>query len=367
MLRGMNLPLLERRGIPLRADPAELARVERLAFLRSIACRVLAKLGNVSPQAIAQRAWPDDSARIARAATTPYTTVAGAAAGLSQTRIGDLLFVAPGSAAAQLFARCMRLDFSGGVLEFNIPHAVGHAVPLFAGEGLPIAVVMSPVAATTVGPVKKLAFITTFSRELQAQTPENLAVLLGRLLGEGAAKSLDAAVFSAVAADSTRPAGLLNGVTALPGATGGATTADNAAADLAGFAQAMSDSMINPENMVVIAPPKSAMNLRLAMGYAQTALPIFMSPALTAGTVIACAPEVIVSGYDGGPEVEVAQFPSLHFDDTVPLDIVGTAGTVAAPARSTFQNDLLALKLRVKCAWAAVQPGAVQYTTTAKW
>jgi hypothetical protein len=160
----------------------------------------------------------------------------------------------------------MRLDFSGGVLEFSVPHAVGHAVPLFAGEDLPIAVTMSPIASTTVGPTRKLAFITTFSREMQMQTPDNLAVLLGRLLGEGAAKSLDAAVFSTAAADSTRPAGLLNSVTALPGATGGATTADNAAADIAAFAQAMSDAMVNPENMIILASPRSAWNLRVAMG-----------------------------------------------------------------------------------------------------
>jgi hypothetical protein len=52
-------------------------------------------------------------------------------AGISQTRIGDLLLLAP--AAAKLFSQCMRLDFNGGVLQFNIPHAAAHATPLFAG------------------------------------------------------------------------------------------------------------------------------------------------------------------------------------------------------------------------------------------
>jgi hypothetical protein len=85
------------------------------------------------------------------------------------------------------------------------------------------------------------------------------------------------------------------------------------------------------------------------------------------GTAIAIAPEAVVSGYDGDAEVDVADSPTLHFDDSVPAEIVSAAGAVASPSRSTFQHDVLAIRLRVKCAWAAIQPGSVQYATGIKW
>jgi hypothetical protein len=262
--------------------------------------------------------------------------VQGAAAGLSQTQVGDLQLIAPGSAAAKLFAACTRLDL-GRALQINVPHASGHATPAFVGEGLPIAVAMSPVATSVLGPARKLAIITTFSRELQNQTPEDLVAILSRLLAEGAAKSLDAAVFSAAAASSAQPAGLLNGLAALPGSTTSATTADSAATDIAAFAQAMSDQMVDSQNMVIVTSPKSGWNLRMALGFQTPPLPILMSPAVPAGTAIALAPEGLISGFDGEPEVEVSTFPTLHFDDSAPADIVGSAGAVAAPAMSTFQ------------------------------
>jgi hypothetical protein len=336
---------------------------DRRAFNRLVAAYVLGKLRHESPAEIIRKTWRDDP-RLALLTRAPVTPPASPVTGISQTRILDLLLIAPGSAAAKVFARCMQLDFTG-VYQFNIPHAASHATPLFSGEGLPMNVVMSPVATTPVGPVRKLGFITSFTRELAESAAENFAAVIGRLLGEAAAKSLDAAVFSNAAADSTRPAGLLNGVVALTGATG-ATTADMGAADVAAFAQAMSDAAINPENMIIVASPKSAWNLRMALGFQTLPLPILMSPAVPAGTVIAIAPEAVASGYEGEPEIDVAQSPSMHFDDSVPLDLV-TGGVAASPAMSTFQKEMLALKLRVRCAWGSLQPGAVQYTTTAKW
>jgi hypothetical protein len=338
----------------------------RRDFNRSLAAHALAKMRNETPERIARKAWGDDCRGIPLLTRAPVSPLSSPVTAVSQVHVGDLLLVAPGSAAAQLFARCMRLDFAG-VYQITVPYASSHATPLFAGEALPINVVRSPIATTTVGPVRKLGFITTFTEELEAATPENLAAILGRLLGEAAAKSLDAAVFSTTTADSTRPAGLLAGVTPMTGSTTSATTADAAAADVSAFAQAMSDAFINPNDMVVITSPRSAMNLRMAMGYAQTPLPILMSPAVLPGTAIAIAPEAVASGYDGDPEIIVTKNPPLHFDDSVPADIVSGSGVVASPVMSPFQKGMVALRLMVRSVWASLQPGAVQYTTTAKW
>jgi hypothetical protein len=286
--------------------------------------------------------------------------------GWSQTHVANLLLVAPGSAAAQLFDRCMKLDFTG-VYQINVPYAGAHATPTFVGEGLPINVVRTLTASTTVGPVKKFGFITSATRELLDASPENVAALLGKLLGEAAAKSLDSAVFGATAADATRPAGLLAGVTALPTPTTGATVADSAAGDIAQFAEAMATAFINPDNMIIVTSPFSAMNLRMAVGYQTPPLPILMSPAVAKGTVIAIAPEAVAVGYEGAPEIIVTEHPPMHMDDAAAQELVTSGGVVASPVMSPFQKYMVALRLMVRATWQAVQPGAVQFLTGAKW
>ena len=94
-----------------------------------------------------------------------------------------------------------------------------------------------------------------------------------------------------------------------------------------------------------------------------------MSPTITPGTVIAVVPEAIGSGYAGVPEVETSKQGTIHFEDTAPQRIgaVGSPNVVAAPTRSFFQQDMLGVKLGVKCAWASLQPGAVQFMTGILW
>ena len=107
----------------------------------------------------------------------------------------------------------------------------------------------------------------------------------------------------------------------------------------------------------------------MALGFQALPLPVLMSPVIPAGTVIAVAPEAIGSGYGGTPEVEVSKTPAAHFDDTSPQPI-GTPGSpnvVAAPTRSLWQQDMLGIKLRMRCAWASLQRGAVQFMTATKW
>jgi hypothetical protein len=335
------------------------------ALFRSLAARVLSKIHGGAPERLARVAWPNDRdvELITRGAVTPTDTTAP----FLRTRVTDLLLgLAPGSAATQLFARAMRLDFDG-VLQYQVPHVGTRPVPLFVGEGRPIPVSQAALASSLVGPTKKLSFITTLTRELEAATPEVLSVILGRLLGESAAKALDAAVFDAGAADTTRPAGLLNGVVALtPAATGG-TAIDTAANDIAAFATAFSTAGINSANMVLIAHPAQAWKLRLIIGYQTIEFVVLPSIGVPAGTVVAAIPEAIASGYEGTPEIEISDIPTLHFDASVPAEIVTAAGVVASPTMSTFQQDIVAIKVRTKCAWASVQPGAVQFMSAVNW
>jgi hypothetical protein len=128
------------------------------------------------------------------------------------------------------------------------------------------------VGKATVGPARKLCFIVPLTRELDEATPETGSVILGRLLDEAAAKSLDSYVFDAVAADATRPAGLLNGVTPLVSTVAGSGISA-AAGDISKLAGAMADAAINPQNMILIMHPVEAWNLMMLRGFERLLAP----------------------------------------------------------------------------------------------
>jgi hypothetical protein len=54
----------------------------------------------------------------------------------------------------------------------------------------------------------------------------------------------------------------------------------------------------------------------------------------------------------------------VHFSDT-PLPI--NSGTPASPVMSSFQQDLILLKLTMQCAWGVVQAGAAQVINGVTW
>jgi hypothetical protein len=81
---------------------------------------------------------------------------------------------------------------------------------------------------------------------------------------------------------------------------------------------------------------------------------------------VACfAPAGVFSGYQDQPQIETSDKPALYFEDTDPTDVSG-AGGVAAPVKSLFQTNLIAIKVRANCAWA-VAPGAAQVITAVNW
>jgi hypothetical protein len=349
--------------------PEDLPRIHSQvtrSVARALAAIALTAPRNRSATRLVTQTWPrdQDAELFARAATSPVsTTDAGA---LSPTVTSSFLAgLAPGSAAVKLFARSLQLDFAG-VHQFSVPRGVATPLPIFVAEGAPHPVVDGSTNAAVVGPVKKILIGAGITEELQNATPETATTIIGRVLSEAAAKSLDVYVFDNAAGDAVRPAGLLNGVAPLPPTAGGGTSA--MAKDLANIAGAMSDAGISAENMVVIANPRQAITLRLLSGPNFTH-PIFSTVGLAAGTVVGVEAAAIASGFDGAPEIEIGRGGLLHFADTQPQQI-GTPGSpavVAAPARSPFQEALLVLKLRLNLAWASCMPGAVQAVTNVTW
>jgi hypothetical protein len=96
----------------------------------------------------------------------------------------------------------------------------------FVAEGAALPIKQDVFANTTVGPTRKMALGVALTAELEFSNPETATAVIQTAMREQAGKSLDAAVFSTAAADSTRPAGILNGVTPITAST--ATPLDQA-------------------------------------------------------------------------------------------------------------------------------------------
>jgi hypothetical protein len=109
------------------------------------------------------------------------------------------------------------------------------------------------LAAAVLGPVKKLVASAAMTRETALHA--NGEAVISALLREDAAIALDSSLFSTTAASSSRPAGLLNGVTPITATTGGGTTAMNA--DLGKLAAAIAAAGGHVENIAFVAAATS--------------------------------------------------------------------------------------------------------------
>jgi hypothetical protein len=135
-------------------------------------------------------------------------------------------------------------------------------------------------------------------------------------------------------------------------------------ADLGNLAGAIAEAGIDADDVVFVAHPETATKLRLQASTAFTAT-VLGSPQLAVGTVIAVAPGGLMTGYSGEPDVETSTEATIHFEDTNPLPI-SSGGVLATPTRSAFQQNMIVIRCRLRCAWAAL-PGAVQVVHSVTW
>jgi len=353
---------MTRQGIPLVPDRGALAAADRRSLIRAFTAKALAPAPGEDAGEILRRAWPADreAELILRAAVSPTTTADFPAI----TTASVLPALAPMSASARLFVRCLQIDLAG-ISKVRVPYAAVAPQPGFIAEGGSAPVSQFSLAGVEVGPARKILIMAAVTGELEKATRETASTIVGNALANAVAKTVDAAAFDDVAADTTRPAGLLYNVTPLTAAATG-TIAEMIAADIAALATAIADADISADDMVVVAAPAQAATLRvLAPSFANL---IIGTTALAAGTVVGIAPAGVAVGYSGAPEIETSKQGLIHSEDTTPLAI-GTAGsppTVAAPTRSAFQSDLIVIRVRARCAWAAL-PGAVQFIETVGW
>lgn len=343
-------------GIPLRAEPTALARAQRQSFIRAATAIFLGRKSTGATERIMKGTWGDDgnAQRIMRAAQRPMET--GDLDAWELQSIAILPLLAPASAAAKLLGLATQLELTTG-LTISIPGITPASLPTvpFLAEGQAAPVVELNTSASILGPTKKLLIIAAISDMLSnASLAEQV---ISAALSSAAEQSLDKALFDNVAADATRPAGILAGLTPVDASSAG--TGVNGIAKVLGL---LAEQLAAADDYVVVTTPSLATEIKVLSSPKFTNT-VLASKQLAAGTVIAVIPRGLVTAYTGTPQIDVSTQATLHMD-TAPTDIStpGAPPVAAAPVKGMLQAQLVALRVRGFAAWCAL-PGAVSYAT----
>jgi HK97 family phage prohead protease/HK97 family phage major capsid protein len=339
---------------------------------------------------IRKMVYPDDEPTRAmlewtmKAASAPaMTTVTGWAQELVQTLFASFMStLMPKSVFPRLSAKGLSLTFGrNGRISVPTRALTPSIAGSFVGEGQPIPVRQGAFTAQVLTP-KKMAVITTWTREIDEASVPAIEGLLRAAIQEDTAVSLDTVLLDANAATLIRPAGILNGVTPLTATAGGGFTA------LVGDIKQISGALLTATKGNVRAPvwimnPQQVMSAGLTPAPGVGAFPfqdqinngnlqgwpIIDSGTVPLGTVIAMDAADFVSVGGEAPRFELSDQATLHMEDTAPADIVSGGGTptTANPVKSMWQTDSIALRLIMPTNWAIRRPGVVSAVVGVTW
>src|SRR5262249_20878545 len=152
----------------------------------------------------------------------------------------------------------------------------------FVGEGAPIPVVAGTTSIGATLVPHKLSVVSTLTGEMM-RSP-NAETLVRQSLIESTGPAIDKQMFSSTAGDTTRPAGILNGIAALTPAAAGQAKGEILVDDLQKLAVAIA-SVAGNGDIIIVAAPDAAAALRMRMP-ATLEWPILTSGSLAARTVI---------------------------------------------------------------------------------
>jgi HK97 family phage major capsid protein len=228
---------------------------------------------------------------------------------------------------------------------------------------------------------KKVAVISTWTREMNDHSIPAIEGLLREAVQVDTAVAIDTVLIDANPATTIRPAGLLNGVGATSATAGGGLAA--LIGDLKALTQAlMASTYGNVRSPVWLMNPGDLISASLTSA-ANTGIFPFRDE-ITRGTlggipyvksvtmplhqmVLVDAADFVVIGGDA-PRLEISDQATLHMEDTAPLDLVaGSPAVVAAPQKSLFQTDSLALRMVMPLNWVQRRAGTIAWTQTMTW
>jgi hypothetical protein len=318
------------------------------------------------PHDTARRIYPDDDnvRLMTRAAVSPATiTTSGWADSLAATSLADFLLNIGGiSAGSALLKRCLSLQFNGAAA-IKIPSITTGATGVgFVQEANPIPVRQYSLATGVTLSPRILASISVFNREIFQHSIPSIESLIRTVLSEDVGLELDTTLFDSTAGDATRPGGLLQGISATsPTAAGDFAMLT----DLELLASAVAPVAGNGP-IYFVASPRQARRIQYSAQI--KGVEAFASSALADKTVLAVAANCLVSAMDPAPRFEISDTATLVMrDDPTALGVVGTPNVVGAPARSLWQADAIALKVRLEVSWALRSSTGLAYMSAVNW
>lgn len=347
-------------------------------LVRAAVVRGVSHFGNKPVQQVLEERYPghEATAIMTRADQTIGTTgVSGWASEIVQTAYADFLqALMPFSIYPALRDRGIGLSFDGNGTVSIPSRTAGGAGGGFVAEGSPIRVGRITTAATTLT-CKKMGVIVPFSRELAKRSTPAIEALVRRAILEDTAAVLDPILLDATAVSSTRPAGLLNGVSAVATGYGGGdyqAVVEDFKALLAPFYTANA-----ADGITVIIHPSQALALSMMPGPDGTfgwSAPLLQrlnfveSTSATAGRLIAMRNSDFATAMGDAPEFDVSEQATVHMEDTAPLEIVsGTGPTTADPVRSFFQTATIGVRMLMDVSWTMRRTGMVQWINGTSW
>ena len=341
-------------------------------LVRATLVRGISHFGGKPLDQVLQERYPghDATAAFVRADQTLGTTgVSGWASELVQTAYADFLqALQPYSIYPALRDKGIRLSFDG-IGTVSMPsRTAGGAQGGFVAEGSPIRVGRITTAAVTMT-AKKLGVIVPFSKELVKRSTPAIEALVRQAILEDTGASLDPLVLDATAASTARPAGLLNGVSAVAtGYAGGDYQAviEDFKALIAPFIAANA-----ADNITVIMNPAQGVAISMMAGplgkpgwFDEIAkrITIIESTNATAARLIALRNSDLATALGDMPEFDVSEQATIHMEDTTPLEIVsGTGPTTADPVRSLWQTNSVGVRMLMDVSWKMRRTGMVQW------
>jgi hypothetical protein len=317
------------------------------SLVRSVITVAHGKLNpNVVTKDYLRRRWGedavDDVGLILRAATGPAMTgQIGWAREFARTTPAFVSALVPVSAGADFLGRVLQLSFDGAAV-INIP-TIGLPLADFVAQGAPIPVVQGVDGSVPIEPFK-FAVITTLSRETVESS--NAEALIRQAMLDNTGPSLDRRLFDANAGVAElRPPGLLHNITPLTPTTG-------IAGDLTALAAAVSVVAGNG-GIAFIASATQAVAIGLGLPK-DFPYPLLASTSLPPGRVIAVALNAVATATGDAPLIDVSKAATLQMSDT-------PSGLMTGPTIVTFQNDVIALRLRWPISWCVRDPRGVAF------
>lgn len=332
--------------------------------------------GNKSIEKVLDERYPghEATAIIAKADQTIGTTgTAGWASELVQTVNQGFLQALTGmSIYPSLRSRGVGLSFdAAGTIKLP-RRTAGGAGGGFVAEGSPIRVGRITTAAAELTP-KKMGVIVPFSRELAKRSTPAIEAIVRQAILEDTAAILDAALLDATASSAARPAGLLNGVSAVATGYGGgdheAVKADfkNLLAPFISANAADSITVImNPAQGLAISMMDGPDNNSGWFSGISSRVNIVESTYATAGRIIAIRNSDFYTALGDAPEFDINETATVHMEDTTPLPL-HDGSTPADPVRSFYQTATVGVRMLMDIGWVMGRPSMVQWVDTTSY